>query len=401
MGQRLLYIVILKLSEGGALIALMKKNLFSLPKLIFATLFSASLLASSATFAQTPVERYQEIQKKIAETQTKIEELQETERDLSQQISLINSQIKLTELRIEEAQAKIDQLENEINVLGFRIGFISDSLEKLEELLKHRIIATYQQSFVSNLELMLTSRDFSDLILRLQYIKQVQENDKKILISLLQTKTKYANQKDEREDKQAQVQAAKTQLDNAVALLAKQKKEKDNFLTITRNDESRFREELKRLQADAASITQALGNIGAKIGTVSKGEIIASVGSSGCSTGPHLHFEVYTDAKVEGGAIIGNRVDPKSYLENGSYERPVPNYPGNVTTWYGETYFLGVHTGIDIADPFGTPIRAIDSGEAYFTSAPCSYNIPGGTPIGKGIVVDHENGLVTLYWHIP
>ncbi|OGD88524.1 hypothetical protein A3F45_02630 [Candidatus Curtissbacteria bacterium RIFCSPHIGHO2_12_FULL_41_17] len=352
-------------------------------------------------FAQSEVDKYQEIQKKIAEVSAKISDLQKIERDLSEQITYINSQIKLTELRIEEAQVKIDQLEKEIGVLGFRIGYITDSVNRLEVLLKQRIVATYQQSFISNIELLLTSRDFSDLILRLQYVKQVQENDKKILADLQTTKATYSNQKEEREDKQAQIEEAKEKLDAANLLLAKQKKEKADFLAITRNDESRYQEELRKLQADAASISQALGNIGARVGTVSKGDVVASVGSSGCSTGPHLHFEVFTDAKVEGGRIIGNRVDPKPYLEDGKYERPVPNYPQNVTTWYGVTYFLGVHTGIDIADPFGTPIRAIDGGEAYFTQAPCNYKIAGGTSLGKGIVVDHKNGLVTLYWHIP
>jgi|SRR3989344_864440 len=375
---------------------------YLLPKVL--TFILLIILSFSLTFnvlAQSEIDKYNEIQKKIAETTAKINELQKTERDLSEQLTYINSQIKLTELRIEEAQARIDQLEKEINVLGFRIGYITESVEKLEILLKQRIIATYEQSFISNLELLLTSRDFSDLLLRLQYVKQVQENDKKLLSNLQLSKSDYANQKDEREEKQAQIEEAKAKLDAANVLLVKQKKEKDDFLVLTQNDEARYQEELRRLQADAASISQALGNIGAKIGSVSKGEIIASVGSSGCSTGPHLHFEVFTDAKVESGKIIGNRVDPKSYLEDSKYEKPVPNYPQNVTTWYGETYFLGVHTGIDIANPFGTPIRAINGGEAYFTSAPCNYAIPGGTPLGKGIVVDHKNGLVTLYWHIP
>lgn len=356
---------------------------------------------SSVVFAQSAAEQYQAIQKKIDETTAKINELQKTEKDLKTQIVYFDSQIKLTTLKIEQAEATINQLEKEIGVLGFRIDYISDSVGRLEILLKQRIVATYEQSFVSNLEMLFTSNDFSDLILRIQYLRQVQENDKKLLANLQETRSNYANQKDDREDKQAQIEEAKKKLDDSKVLLASQKKEKDDFLKVTQNDEVKYQGELKRLQADAASITAALGNIGYKIGDVEKGEAIANVGSSGCSTGPHLHFEVFTNASVQDGRIIGNRVDPKSYLEDGKYQKPVPDYPGNVTTWYGQVYFLGTHTGIDIAEPFGTTIRAMDSGEAYFTSAPCNYNIAGGTALGKGIVVDHKNGTVTLYWHIP
>src|SRR3989338_5041929 len=219
-----------------------------LPKVIVIFFISiVILLFHPFVNAQSNVDRYQEIQKKIVEVSAKISDLQKIERDLSEQITYINSQITLTELRIEEAQAKIDQLSKEIGVLGFRIGYISDSVERIEILLKQRIVATYQQSFISNLELMLTSRDFSDLILRLQYIRQVQENDKRILADLQQTKANYANQKDEREEKQAQIEEAKEKLDAGKILLAKQKREKDDFLLVTRNDEKRYQEELRRL----------------------------------------------------------------------------------------------------------------------------------------------------------
>ena len=43
--------------------------------------------------------------------------------------------------------------------------------------------------------------------------------------------------------------------------------------------------------------------------TVSRGQQIGNVGSTGVSTGPHLHFEVYS-----GGSSKGYRVDPLNYL---------------------------------------------------------------------------------------
>jgi len=129
----------------------------------------------------------------------KVSELTNQKKTLSSQIAQFDTQIKITQLRISDAQSTISQLEKEIGILGFRIGYVTGSIDKLEVLVKERIVATYQQGFVSNLELVVASNDFSDLLLRLQYIKQVQENDKRILASLQQTKANYANQKDERE----------------------------------------------------------------------------------------------------------------------------------------------------------------------------------------------------------
>ena len=187
----------------------------------------------------------------------KVSELGEQKKTLASQIAQFDNQIRLTQLKISDAQATIDRLEKEIGVLGFKIGYITDSVERLEVLLKQRIVATYQQSFISNLELLLTSRDFSDLVLRVQYLKQVQENDRRLLANLQETKSNYANQKDEREDKQAAIEENKKKLLGLKASLDTQKAEKQTFLEVTKNDEARFQRLLQQALAERKAIVAA------------------------------------------------------------------------------------------------------------------------------------------------
>src|SRR3990167_5769724 len=247
----------------------------------------------------------------------KVSELGEQKKTLSSQIAQFNNQIKLTQLKISDAQATIDKLEKEIGVLGFRIDYINESVDTLERLLKERIVATYQQSFVSNLELLIASNDFSDLILRIQYIKHIQENDKKVLASLQETKSNYSNQKEEREVKQAQIEEVKKRLDTNVALLATQKSEKEAFLKETKNDEARYQQLLAQTKAEFEAIQAIIagGGVETQVGQVNQGQKIATIiqGASCNSFGAHLHFTV-----TKPGGITDN---PLSYLKGGvSYE---------------------------------------------------------------------------------
>ena len=114
---------------------------------------------------------------------------------------------------------------------------------------------------------------------------------------------------------------------------------------------------------------------------------------------------------IEGGKIVGNRTNPHNFLNSGKLGPPLRGYPGDtiITTEYGDTYYIfkasgTVHTGLDIAprtyEGVGRAVLSSDNGIAYSTQAPCNYNIAGGSSMGKGVIVDHQNGIVTLYWHI-
>ncbi|TSC88596.1 MAG: Peptidase M23 [Microgenomates group bacterium Gr01-1014_7] len=381
----------------------MKRTIF-----ILFILFSS--LLTYPIFAQSP----DDLTKQLQEKQTEIQKLEEglqnarnQEKTLKSQLNLIDGQTKVTTLKIEETNLKIEKLKREISDLSGRINRISTTLDALSEILLKRIIQTYKYSnAVSTFDLIFSSHGFAELLERLKYIQVAQTYDKKKLYELQATKFAYNEQKQDKETRQQEAEKLNKDLEVYKKQLDEQKRAKDELLRVTQNDEARFQQELARLRADIASISLALSNVGAKIGPVNKGDTIAAMGSTGCSTGPHLHYEVYENAKIEGGKVTGNRVNPHNFLDSGKLGSPLQGYPGDttITTEFGEVYFLGTHTGLDIApkkyEGVGRGILASEKGVAYSVSAPCSYNISGGSSVGKGVVIDHENGTVTLYWHI-
>src|SRR3989344_2043112 len=231
----------------------------------------------------------------------KIGELSDQKKTLASQIAQYDTQIKVTQLKISEASNTIEQLEKEIGILGFRIGYVSESIGRLEQLVKKRIVATYQQSFTSNLELILASDDFADVMLRLQYLKQLQENDRRVLSSLQETRSNYANQKDEREAKQAAIEENKNKLEVLSADLDAQRKDKEAFLSVTKNDEARFQRLLTQAQAERAIVFG--GGTDVFMRDVKQNENIGRIASHetspGCSSGPHLHFEIHKNGSVQ------------------------------------------------------------------------------------------------------
>ena len=366
------------------------------------------LVVLTGSVAATSVE---ENNATIQQLKDKIASLHNEQNSLSKQITLLDSQMKLTQLEMEDTKRRIGQLDKEIDELTTEIGRLEDLKTKRLELVLHRIPESYKRNTSSDFGWVLFSKNFSELLMRIKYLAQVQAEDTLLYKQLQLTQMNYNDRKDVREEKKIEQEKLKKQLEQHTLELASQKKQKQSLLDQTRNSEATYQKLLAQALAEKQALERALVD-SVKVGPVKRGDPIALVGNSGypgCSTGAHLHFEVRKS---------GSWVDPTSYLssktvkdeQNNGSEWTVGsggwNWPladtVRVTQHFGKTpwswrysYSGQIHTGFDMVTTAGEVIRAPADGDLFSSSQSC-----GTSSVIKIKYIDYGSGLISFFLHV-
>jgi peptidoglycan hydrolase CwlO-like protein len=339
-------------------------------------------------------------------------ETQGQKQTLNSAITVINSKINLAQGQINQTQSQIDSLEEEVSLLSTILVDLNKSLDQLSVTYAARVRESYKQRDLNPLKLFFSSDSFAQLVTKLKYLNSVKNRDRLILQELEKARLDYDQQKLTKEKKQQEVEELKTKLVGQKTALGGQKSQKQELLTITKNDEKKYQELLDKAQAELAAIAAIIAGRGEeeKIRDVSEGERIASVLTSGpnlyaCSTGPHLHFEVAKDNAhrnpfelLSSRSLVWANADP-AQNGSGSWQWPI-NDPVKITQGYGTTsyssrYANGIHTGIDMVNTGDYSVRSVKKGILYRGGISCR----GG--ILQYVHVEHEeDGYSTYYLHV-
>lgn len=362
--------------------------------------FSLLLFFASAgvLFAQNLSEVYNKKTDEIRELEKKLGELVGQSRTLSSQITNFNTQIRLTEL-------KIDQTREEIASLAGKIGKLETTIEGLSSAYEERVINIYRLRRVGDpLVFALTSQDFPQLLSRIYYLRKVADHDQKLLVRLQTSQTSLEVEKKEQE-------ALEKKLEEQTALLSRQKGAKEKLLELTRNDEKKYQELLSKARAEQAAIAGAMRNAVNLLKNgqpIKRGETIALIGNSGapgCSTGPHLHFEVQKDSvSVNPAGYLSSRDVIWDNAPDGTFsftgQLPWPIESPRITQGFGMTHWASTgfyrgnpHTGIDMTSTDITIHSPVD-GTLYKGTVSC-----GSSPMNF-VAVDHGGGMISWYWHV-
>ncbi len=307
------------------------------------------------------IERYKkEIQNTTQEKQSLqqvIDGLSATQKKLEAELSITQNQIQSTSLTIEEIDREISETEEKVFDIKDTIGETLRDINESDQMTLVEAVFRYEsldEAWRNVSELNQLQRELGNQIDRLDVFK----NELKVKRdSQIQEKNKLVNLKEE--------------LDDREQVVAYNKSEKDTLLKQTESEEARYRELLAEKEAARIQIENEIRDFEAQLEYILDTESLPSKGSG------VLAWPLDSVRVTQGFGLTPFALSGAYGYTNGS---PNP------------------HRGIDFGATTGTPVRASTSGTVRAKENMDAF--PGCISYGQWILVDHDNGLSTMYSHL-
>lgn len=319
-----------------------------------------SLAPYIATIANAATK--QEVQQKIIDSQNKKSSAQSTINKKTAEKTVIEAEkekldndIAALEDKIYGINLKIIENESQINILTDEITEAEEKIVEYGEQFQSRATYMYKYGTTSYINILFGSASFSDLIYNMQIVKRLTAYDDQVLEEMADAKQVIVENKAAIELTKAANIEHKGNLSSEKSNLDVKLRERQTKIAALNSDI----EEARRIadQEDAAmkQLKNQLESMTAK-GQISKG--------SGTVSG--------------GGTLLW------------------PSTCTTITSPYGTRFHpiqqrYTMHTGIDIGASYGSNVFAVADGTVKLSGWNGGY--------GKCIVIDHGNGLSTLYGH--
>lgn len=294
------------------------------------------------------------LRSKIDLLQDKIDTLEDSKAALQAEISAIQEKITKTENEILDAQAKIDQKQAEFDATY--------------NVYCQRLRAMYVSGSASTLEVLLTCPDMSAMLTRAEMIKSVSEQDSAILDELMTKMEEIEAQKQELEIKRNELNDDKTALEEDKKSLQESINEIDKSKSELDTEAAECNALMKKLSSQSSEYMELIETNEEQLREVENQIRAAAIAASGGN-----------------GSISGSTGSGSGRLR----------YPTDTTTISaGYPYYSsgGYHGGIDFPVRTGSNIYAAASGRVILVQH-LTYSY------GYYVVIDHGNGLSTLYAH--
>lgn len=330
-----------------------KKNLIILS-------FCAFLLAQNSCFcAPTPKLNIQknQIEEKRGQAKKEIHKLKLLEKIETNRLYKNQQKLESTQHSLQRSQREYDGAKNEVAHLERKLDTLLVEHKKHQAYTSKRLVQIFKHKRNSYIEFLLNSEDINAFLDRLYFENIVISYDKKKLIESQMCAREVLALK-------ARIEMQKRNLETSIASINRQ--QLDIQEAISKNEKL-----IEKLKTDRATWEKAEKDLAKQSKAISQ----------------MINQEMKKTQK-----------DGVSVVVTGGFTKPVAGRITSPFGWRVHPIFKRkiYHSGVDIGAPYGTPIRAANSGRVIFVGWYSGY--------GKVVIINHGNinGIptTTLYAHM-
>ncbi len=298
------------------------------------------------------------IEQQIRDAQKDVENAKDDREKVVAELEVAEAEFQKANAELETINSQVTQVKAELSAAEEAYEEATIKRDQQYENLKDRLSFMYEYGDVGYAQVLFESENVSDFFKRVEYINAIIAYDKDILSSLEETQK---------------------QIDEEIAIITQKKAEVESL-------QAQQKAKTQELQAKQANKEKALAKINSDIDA--QQDVIYALEEENAKVEAMIK-EAQRKAAQSGG-------NSSAYTYSGGqlawpapqYSRLSSDYGSRIHPITGKQQF---HTGIDLASGYGTDLVAAEAGVVITASYLNGY--------GYTVIIDHGNGLSTLYAH--
>ncbi len=335
-------------------------------------------------------QKQQEIEQQLADGESIIADESEKQMLLLEKINTLNEKNQVINSYMTELQMSIASERESAEALKKEIDSGVENYKK-------RLRAMYIAGDLSYTDVLLSSGDFFDVLMRTELVKRVADHDESVLDSLVEKKAEYEKRLEELNAESAEYENRSRELDEQRAELAE-------LYNSSSETKQLYKDEQKKLEEQQLIFENEIYSYEGILDDLLKG----TYGNNDDET-VRLETEKRAAEALSGlresinERIAAGEVIPDTECSY-TFKWPVAGHY-YVSSGVGARWGA-YHKGLDIPGESGVPVTAAEAGEVVRTNNSCVHNYGKSGSCGCGggygnfVIIDHGNGFLTLYGHL-
>lgn len=312
-------------------------------------------LAVSQVSADTLNSQLKKVEGKISRLSGQIKQKKIEKSAAVSRLKEQDKELEKAQSRVARSQLKVAQEKAELDAINSRLEIAQRNLDRREKLLRRRIIDIYEGGDIDYLNVFLGTTDMWDFVTHTYYIKKMIEYDAHLIKEIKTERNNIIAEKAKKEETISRLRSAEQQLIGERNKVARVSKQKRDAVQKIENDKHQLELALRAMEQESNRIEKKI-----------QAYLRSQKGKSYYYSGPQIKGRL-----------------------------PLP-VSGRISSKFGMRFHpirkrTKLHTGVDIAAPTGTPIRASAAGIVISAGWAGAY--------GNAVILQHGGGISTLYGH--